>query len=339
MFAHPVPKTPPVPFRVAPVPGAPVRGTAISFWRLPVGLMLTFALTTALARPIRAEPHEASELTRIRALPYANRDGVELLADIYMPPGEGPFPGVLMVHGGAWAAGSKWNMLFHANQLSRHGYTVAAIDYRLAPKHKFPAQLKDCRDALAWMRTNADKYRIDKSRIGAYGYSAGGHLVSLLAVTDKQQRPRGAGHLKAVVAGGAPCSFDWIGRESTNLAYFLGGSRAQNPAIYREASPLTFASPSAPPFFFFHGERDRLVPLSSSDALHQLLKKSGVDSSFHTVPKRGHLPTFFDETARAMAIKFLDRVLKKEAEGPKRDNAAKPAAPRKPSPEPSSPCG
>lgn len=294
---------------------------------------------------VAAEPHDPATLTRLRGVTYAKRDGVELYADVYMPPGEGPNPSILMVHGGAWAAGSKWNVLFHANQLAQHGYTVAAIDYRLAPKHKFPAQLEDCRAALDWMGKNADKYRIDKSRIGAYGYSAGGHLVSLLAVTDKKRRPKQPSRLRAVVAGGAPCSFDWIGRESRSLAYFLGGSRAEKPTVYQNASPLTFVSPEAPPFFFFHGERDRVVPRSSSDALHQLLRKSGVDSSYHIVPKQGHLPTFFDEQARAKAIKFLDRVLKKDEQSERdttkasdnrdRDAAATPV----PLPKPPSPCG
>ena len=160
-------------------------------------LAMTCLLAMTSPAVVAAEPHDPATLQRLRGLSYAKRDGVELFADIYMPPGEGPNPGVLMVHGGAWAAGSKWNVLFHANQLAQHGYTVAAIDYRLAPKHKFPAQLEDCRAALDWMRANADKYRIDKSRIGAYGYSAGGHLVSLLAVTDRKKRPEGAGRLKA----------------------------------------------------------------------------------------------------------------------------------------------
>ena len=300
-------------------------------------LAMTCLLAMTSPAVVAAEPHDPATLQRLRGLSYAKRDGVELFADIYMPPGEGPNPGVLMVHGGAWAAGSKWNVLFHANQLAQHGYTVAAIDYRLAPKHKFPAQLEDCRAALDWMRANADKYRIDKSRIGAYGYSAGGHLVSLLAVTDRKKRPEGAGRLKAVVAGGAPCSFDWIDRESRSLAYFLGASRAENPMVYQDASPLTFVSPKAPPFFFFHGERDRLVPMSSSDALHQLLKKSGVDSSFHVVPKQGHLPAYFDQKARTKAIKFLDRVLKNEAKKPLQKKPTQRKTTQLPNPTPSQP--
>ncbi|HEX6963228.1 MAG TPA: alpha/beta hydrolase, partial [Lacipirellula sp.] len=97
---------------------------------------------------------------------YVERDSGPLKADIYVPEGEGPFPGVLVVHGGAWRMGTRGQLAGVAQQLAEHGFTAVAISYRLAPQFKFPAQIEDCRDAVRWMRTNAHRLKIDPERIG-----------------------------------------------------------------------------------------------------------------------------------------------------------------------------
>ena len=79
-----------------------------------------------------------------RNVSYIDSGDLKHEADIYVPPGEGPFPGVLMIHGGAWTSGTKGHMLAHARTVVAAGYTVMNINYRLAPKDKFPAQVDDC---------------------------------------------------------------------------------------------------------------------------------------------------------------------------------------------------
>ena len=132
---------------------------------------------------------------------YADRGDKPLLADVYLPPGEGPFPGVLCIHGGAWRFGDKKRMKGIARQLANNGYTAVAIDYRLAPKHVFPAQLEDCRAALRWIRANANRYHVDPKRIAVFGYSAGGHLAALLGVTDPPRAKTGDASEPAKVIG------------------------------------------------------------------------------------------------------------------------------------------
>ncbi len=85
---------------------------------------------------------------------------------------------------GGWARELIWPALAHA--LAEHGYTAVAIDYRLAPQYKFPAQIYDCQAAVRWMRERATEFKIDPSRIGGFGYSAGGHLVALLGTLRRQ---------------------------------------------------------------------------------------------------------------------------------------------------------
>jgi len=267
------------------------------------------------ARPaISATPsfdvHEAVE--------YVRRGDEPLKADFYVPRGKGPFPAVLVVHGGAWMAGNRARISWQASQLAEQGYTAMAINYRLAPRFTFPAQLEDCQAALCFLSSHAKTYKADPERIGAFGYSAGGHLVALLGtlgandplgrfpVDAGQPRPQ----LKAVAAGGAPCDFCLIAPESRRLAYWLGGTRAEKPDAYEMASPLRFVSADDPPMFFFHGDADGLVPLGSAKAMVAKLQTVGVPAHLHTVSHQGHVAAYFDRDALRASIDFLDRHLK-----------------------------
>jgi triacylglycerol lipase len=184
---------------------------------------------------------------------------------------------------------------------------VVSIEYRLAPQHKFPAQIDDCRTALLWIRENAKRFRIDPTRIAGFGYSAGGHLVCLLGLLNSDDENE---RLQAVVAGGAPCEFRTLPETSGLLTYWLGGTRSELPEAYRDASPTTFASADDPPVFFYHGQRDRMVPNRSAKGLHQLLKDKGVRTDMYTVVDAGHIKTFFDQKSVDRAAQFLDDVLK-----------------------------
>ncbi|MEM7315774.1 MAG: alpha/beta hydrolase, partial [Planctomycetota bacterium] len=105
----------------------------------------------------------------------------ELLLDAYLAKTEDDRPAVLVIHGGAWRGGNRRQLAGYAKSLCKMGFNCFAIDYRLAPDHKFPAQIEDCQSAVKWIRENAERYNVDPERLGAIGYSAGGHLVSLLA--------------------------------------------------------------------------------------------------------------------------------------------------------------
>lgn len=254
----------------------------------------------------------------VRDVTYADRGTIKLLADVFMPPGAGPFPSVLVVHGGAWMIGNKSHMERVSNLLAEHGYSVVAINYRLAPQHPFPAQIEDCKTAVRWMRTNAAQYKIDPQHIAGYGYSAGGHLVALLGTTDPSCGLEGAdckpdspaSRLQCVVAGGAPCDFRPLPADNQRLAYWLGGSRAEKPEAYELASPVKFITKDDPPVFFFHGEADNLVPLASPKAMAEQLKAVGVPATLFTLPKAGHMDAYRDPGAPLEAIKFLDGQLK-----------------------------
>ena len=119
--------------------------------------------------------------TTLRDLTYAVQDDKPLTLDLYLPPGTGPHPLVVWVHGGAWYEGSKEHC--PAVPLTGRGYAVASINYRLSREALFPAQIHDCKGAIRWLRAHAIGYGLDAGRIGAWGESAGGHLVALLGTS------------------------------------------------------------------------------------------------------------------------------------------------------------
>jgi len=253
----------------------------------------------------------------LRNRAFVERDSGPLAADVYRPHGPGPYPGMLVVHGGAWRIGARADFAAIARALAQPGYVAVAIDYRLAPQYKFPAQIYDCQAAVRWMREHAKELKIDTTRIGGFGYSAGGHLVALLGTLgDNELREPGvpanapSARLQVVVAGGAPCDFRVMPRDSNQLAYWLGGTRAERPNAYRDASPATYITVDDPPMYFFSGENDWLVPIISPRRMVELLKDAGVTAEMHPVKDAGHMQALFDRPVLEGGLAFLDRYLK-----------------------------
>ena len=277
--------------------------------------VVAFALS-----PLTARAAEKPRFDRVRNVTYAKPNGPTapgLLAEVYVPHGRGPFPGVVVIHGGAWSVGSRHQLGKAAAALADHGYTAVAIDYRLAPQHKFPAQIDDCRAAVRWMRDSAKTYKIDPNHIAAYGYSAGGHLAALLGVTSAVSGATGSAsaRVQAVVAGGAPCDLEALPAESELLSYFLGGTRAAKPDVYRNASPKCLVSKDDPPILLFHGRLDAIVPVTSSVRMAAALKATGVTHDLVILPRIGHIAGCYDDQALAASLKFLDTHLKSSKAG------------------------
>ena len=253
---------------------------------------------------------------------YAERDSGELKADLYIPEGDGPFPGVLVVHGGAWYTGTRAQLSGFAQMLASRGMTAVAISYRLAPTHRFPAQIEDCKEAVRWMRSHAERLKIDPNRIGGFGYSAGAQLVALLGTTDEADGLEGpvnlanspSTRLQAVAGGGAPCDFRSFPMDLDMLAFWLGGTRRQQAEQYRLASPVEFVSSDDPPMFSFHGEKDNLVPIESPVSMCESLRRVGVSAGFHVVPGVGHVFAMLDRTALEKCAAFLGENMQAESD-------------------------
>jgi acetyl esterase/lipase len=210
------------------------------------------------------------------------------VGDLYRPVGAGPFPAVLVVHAGSWRSGSRSEMARFARRYASAGYVVFNVDYRLAPEHRYPAQLDDVRAAFGWLHANAHSLSVDPDRIAAMGYSAGAHLALLLGLTPPPDgvRPR------AVVAGGPPTDLTEY-PDSPVLAELIGGSGGELPERYREASPISYVSADDPPVLLYHGTLDEKVSVEQSRRLIEKLRGAGVAAELREEPWEGHATAFF----------------------------------------------
>lgn len=234
----------------------------------------------------------------------------KLLADAYVPTGAGPWPGVLLIHGGGWEAGDRDQVESIARRLARRGFVVFNTTYRFAPKYTFPAQLQDVQLALSWMQKNAAQLRMRPDRVGVFGYSAGAHLAALLGTLSPGDTLASTPRPAAVVAGGTPSDLTKF-KGGTLVPQLLGTNWKTAPEAYRRASPVTYISRDDPPFFIYHGSWDQLVPVDHAEDLHAGLESVGVRSELLLLRGRGHLTAFLtDGAAFDAAAAFLDRELR-----------------------------
>ena len=285
--------------------------------------------------------------------PFATADGESLKLDFVAPAGPGPFPLVVCLStAGRGRRGSRkdlsrpalWTDFGPAGALGRaeptlpgkpqadgpslldilagKGYAAASVSYRLAPRHKFPAQIVDVATAVRYLKANAAAFRIDPDRVAVAGFSAGGHLASLLATTaDRVPEfagplfPEQSAKVKAVVNFFGPADLtlyeDTPGVEQASLRPLFGGEPATRHERYLQASPVTHVSGGSPPFLHLHGTADIIVPIVHTERLHGKLKAAGVESELVVLKGRGHGwfgPDLVDSLDRG--VKFLDRHLK-----------------------------
>ncbi len=258
-----------------------------------------------------------------RGLVYGKGGGMDLQLDLAIPKGEGPFPAVVCIHGGGWRAGNRQELAKVIEALAQQGFVAATVSYRLAPQHRFPAQIEDCKAAVRWLRANAKKYKVDPDRIGALGLSAGGHLACLLGTASEKAGLEGNGgnagvssRVQAVVSFFGPTDLTdrtWSKEiETTLIVPFLGGKLEEKRDLYKLCSPLSHATKDAPPFLFFHGDRDPLVGIHHSQKLVKKLKDLGVSARLVTMQGEGHGWVGVKLlTTVAQTLEFLKEKLKK----------------------------
>ena len=242
---------------------------------------------------------------------YSPRDWPAVLAaDLYIPRSEGLRPAVLVVHGGGWKGGQRGDMDRIAERLAERGFVVMNASYRLAPAHRFPAQLQDLQQALGWLRAAAPRYGVDPRRVGGFGYSAGAHLVALLGTIDTP-----GSRLQALVTGGLPSDLRRY-PDGKLVIQLLGATFEENPALFAAASPIVHVSAGDPPMFLYHGALDKTVDPSHSVEMKRALDRAGVRAELRTVPLLGHLLTFvLARGTESEAMDFLEEVLSFAARG------------------------
>ena len=240
---------------------------------------------------------------------YAHVGERELLLDLYLPVNAPrPLPVVVWVHGGGWSSGSKGNVDWALSLLSR-GFAVVDVDYRLSGEAIFPAQIQDCKAAVRWIRANAETYGLSPERIGAWGSSAGGHLVALMGTAGGKDTSSFVGEFETEDHGEyssrvlAVC--DWFGptdflrmndfpghidHDATHSpeSQLIGGPIQENEETVTKANPITHIKGRETAFLIVHGEKDQLVPYNQSELLYAALERAGALVVLHGVKDGDH---------------------------------------------------
>lgn len=258
---------------------------------------------------------------------YVTGGGERQQLDLYLPEGyaeaEKPLPVILLVHGGAWEFGSKQDVKWLQNWFTPKGFAVAAINYRLIPKHPLPAAIIDCKSAVRWLRANAKEFHLDTERFGAWGHSAGGHLVSLLGTLEGTEFDEGenldqTSSVQAVCDVCGPADFIILLDDATRTGLFkklFGESFSEKREFMAKMSPTKQATKNAAPFLILQAEDDPLVPPGQSRGLDKALREAGAESELHVFPagEGGHgCRRFFNEEGRKRTVEFFEKHLKKQ---------------------------
>lgn len=228
-------------------------------------------------------------------------DDPEQVLDLCRPAQqEGRVPGVVLIHGGGWRSGDKFALFDECRKLAEAGFVAATINYRLAPEHRWPAQMEDAQLAVRWLRSKADEYQVERQRIASFGGSAGGHLAAMAGLvnytwnlSDAPLR-RFASRTNCVVdrygvtdltqayfeAEDGDGPYDALGLEIFN-DLFDGVTPYEDPELYAQASPITHVSADDPPFFITHSVNDQLAPIEFGYLLADALQAVGVEAVVH----------------------------------------------------------
>ena len=254
---------------------------------------------------------------------YGQGGDRELRGDLFVPSDDSEArPGIIFIHGGGWRGGVRTQFRRHAAHMATLGCVGLCIEYRLSGEAPFPAAVEDCKCAVRWMRARADQYGIDPAKLAAVGGSAGGHLASMLGVTDASVGLEGAGwHPEQSSKVAAVASFNGVGDMKALVSHrgaisaaaeWLGGMPGDLPDMYTLASPITHVDATSAPFLLLHGDADTTVPIEQSIGMEERLKQAGVRAEVFVVEGAPH--GFFNrspwyEPALERMAQFLVEVL------------------------------
>lgn len=290
------------------------------FLVLAAGVLLSGArpLSLVLAQPVPSSPAAnfppEEGFTVTSDVTYTMGAQGPLKADVYIPSGNGPFPGIVFIHGGGWKNGNRNQMIKLIKALAQEGYVGFTIEYDVDPVH-YPASFKESIEAVKFFRAHSAEYHVDPARIAVAGSSAGGELAALVALNpegvDFQTSPAlpapgysSARVQAAVILNGV---LDLTAQQETlssAVTDYLGGPCPSRLHDCKDASPLFHVHAGAPPFYIGHGTADQAVPFSEAVAFTGALQNAKVLVEFFKAEEGKHTywadPRFYDANLEAI---------------------------------------
>jgi acetyl esterase/lipase len=292
-------------------------------------------------------------VTGIPDMTYKIVDGYRpMKLDLYLPPAafakKGPRPMVVFIHGGGWTGGGPrlsgafkdWTSVLAS--IAAQGYVVAAVSYRFSGEAPAPAAIQDVKSSIRWLRVNAAKYNIDKSRVMTWGGSAGGQLAALAATScgvaalEPAATPSAPGRGNIETQRAASPAVDqesdcvqgavtWYGifdfatmPANRQPKPYLGcaGAVCTADELSRQ-SAVHYLNDKSPPMLMIHGVLDTTVPVGQSEEFYQAMQARHIRSELLTIPGVNHsfIGKTPDETraaskqALARTVNFIDATI------------------------------
>ena len=286
----------------------PFAGIVVCALALTALTALTGCTTSASSTPPKSATPSGSEPAPTLAagqhatVTYCNNERARITEPKSL---HGPAPAAVYVHGGSWISGNydTGGFLIKAigPALAAEGFVVVSVDYRLGPKARWPDQIVDVKCAIRYLRAYATQLNIDPNEIGAWGQSAGGHLVGLLATAgpkagwDVGAYTEESSRIEAVVDMAGPSDLLTLGNQGDSLLVAKTFVELLGPvpqktlgARLRADSPVTYVAPGDPPFLLMHSTDDEIVYPQQSDELAWDLAANGVPHQLLIVQGGGH---------------------------------------------------
>jgi acetyl esterase/lipase len=254
----------------------------------------------ATQKGYRYNPAATYKVTE-RDIQYLDVDGTARMVRIYQPEGQGPFPMLLSVHGGAWTDKDHTDNAVTSRPLAASGIVIAAIGLRTAPAFPYPAMVQDTNYGVRWLKAHAADFNGDADVVGGIGYSSGGHTLPLAAMRPND--PRYSAH---PLDGDASLSWMTVcwpvidsharylvaqkkGAErlvANSLGYFL------NEDAMHEGNPQELLDRGEKvellPTLVIHGTADENVPISHAERFVASYRAAGADVQYEVFDGEPH---------------------------------------------------
>lgn len=229
-------------------------------------------------------------------------------------------PAVIMIHGGGWVEGDKSSFDHYCTQFAKLGFFCATINYRLAREAPYPAAIEDCKCAIRWLRTHADEYNVDGSRIAVYGNSAGGHLALMAAMAGKDAGFDTGPYLdrtsdvQLAISDSGPTNLD----DNVNhvlrrdLQAFLAGPAETLAERVKKGSPINYVDGRIPPLLLLYGTADTNVHVGPVDDFVSATSRNGnMDVTYIRLANVGHCPYSSQKVPHLepLVVDFLNRLM------------------------------
>ena len=262
-------------------------------------------------------PKEFSNVSKIENLTYKTIENRNLSLDAFISTTKNN-PAVILIHGGGWKSGDKNHMKPLAQHIASKGYSCFTIEYRLSDEAKYPEAIYDIKEAIQFIKFNANKFNIDRTKVAILGASSGAQMATLIGTTNNNSNFEINSNFKTTSTIQAIINLDGIlafkhpeSKEGKVASLWLGGTFEEKPAVWKEASALTHTNKNTPPILFINSQYERFH--AGRDDMINILDKNKIYSQVETIINSPHtfwlFHPYFKETVNYIT-QFLDITFK-----------------------------